>query len=83
MANGNGKGIRLSKGVEYTDGNGYTKAAVIIATHNSIQDGTGVERPDKGHAHLEITSPEGKKYVRPNVPLGSGPRTFAVANAEV
>lgn len=82
MANGNGKGIRLGKGVAYTDGNGFVKAAIIIGTRDSIQDGTDVQRPGKGHAHLEVTSPAGKKYVRTNVPLGEGTRTFAVAGAE-
>lgn len=79
MANGNGSGIRLNKPVVYTDGNGYKKAAMIIGTRDSIQPGTEVERPKKGFAHLKITSPTGKEYVRPNIPLGEGPRSFSLS----
>lgn len=68
--------IKLGQRVVYTDGNGFEKAAVVIGTRDSVQKGTEITRPEKGSAILEITSPNGKKYVRGNVPSGEGPRTF-------
>jgi hypothetical protein len=68
--------------VQYTDGNGYAKLAFVTGTRKTVQKGTGVTRPEKGHANLLVVSPlkpgdPSKWYTRDNVPQGDGPRTWA------
>jgi hypothetical protein len=67
----------LGKRVIYTSTDGYQKAAKIIGTAESIQEGTGVPVPGEGEAHLLVFSPTGKTYTRTNVTEGEGPGTFA------
>lgn len=71
--------IRINRrAVTYRDGAGFEKAAFIIGTRESVKEGTNVPRPAEGHAHLYIVPATGKPYVRQNVKLGSGPRTFSL-----
>lgn len=81
MANGNGTGIKApGQPVVYRDGAGLEKAAIITGTWGSIKKGTDVTQPAKGSAHLRILHPTKKDrdYVRENVSLGEGPRTFSL-----
>ena len=61
--------------VEYTDGNGYTKPALVIGTRKSVQKGqTVVPRPDRGNKNLLVFSPkDGHTYVRTNIPQADEP----------
>jgi hypothetical protein len=63
------KTFKLGQRVQYTDGNGYTKAAQITGTRESIKAGTDVVRPEEGAANLRVISPKGKDgdYDRTNV----------------
>ena len=70
--------VRLGDTVRYTDGAGFEKAALVVGTRRSVQDGTAIKRPEKGSANLRIYSPSGQVYTRENVPQGDGPRTFAL-----
>ncbi len=72
-----GKKNLLGKAVIYTDGNGYQKAALVIGTPDSVQDGTEIERPGDGSVLLKVFSPSGQDYIRNNVTEGEGPRTYA------
>lgn len=81
MATKLGKNVQV---VLYTDSNGYEKPALITGTRKSIQEGTQVPRPDKGHANLFIISPldpKSRNYTRNNIPMGEGPRTFRLLGA--
>ena len=70
--------IALGTPVEYRDSNGRRKAALIVGTAESIDEGSSIEVPDEGHAHLAVFSPTGSRYMSLNIPEGEGPHTFTV-----
>lgn len=73
------KTLKLARRVTYRDGSGYEKAAMVIGTRSSIQDGTEVQRPDEGNANLLIFKPgTGETYTRFNVPQGEGSNSFSL-----
>lgn len=57
---------RLGQSVTYFDSNGRQKAALVIGTTESTQNGS-VESPEEGHAHLTIFNPSGNRYTRMDV----------------
>jgi hypothetical protein len=68
--------FRLGQRVVYTDAQGKQKAAQVIGTNASVKSGTDVGQPDEGRAHLLVTPPNGKSYVRENITYGDGTRQF-------
>ena len=76
--------VQLGDRVQYTDGQGFQKLALVIGTRKTVQKGTDLPRPEKGTAHLLVISGTGNTYTRHGVPFGDGPRTFtSVGKAEV
>ena len=69
--------VKLGASVVYRDGSGFEKAALVVGTRKSVQEGTGVDRPEKGSVNLQVFSPSGKSYFRSNVAEGDGPKTFS------
>lgn len=67
----------LGRSVIYTDGQGKRKAARIIGTPDSVQAGTPVAPPKPDTVILEITAPDGSKYVRRDIPRGDGKRAWS------
>ncbi len=73
--------VKLGRRGVYTDGNGYQKAAIVIGTYDSIQDGTDVQRPAEGNVNVRVLSPTGdasKDYARFDIPVGAGPKAFNI-----
>lgn len=69
----------LSQPVVYVDAEGKEKAAIIVGTRKSVREGTPVERPEKGTAHLMLLLPNGSTSFRAGIPFsedGSGQRIF-------
>ena len=56
----------------YVATNGYKKAAVVVATHDSIEPEGAVIQPPEGHVHIVIfafSDPLHPWIVRPDIPL--------------
>lgn len=57
----------------YTASNGYQKAAMVVATHESVEPDTAMIQPPEGHVHVAIfaftADPAHPWVVRPDVPL--------------
>lgn len=69
--------VSLAQPVEYVS-NGKAKMAFVIGTRKSIEKGTSITRPQKGHANVFVISPQGQAYPRFDVPIGdeSGSEKF-------
>ena len=57
----------------YTSSTGHQKAAIVIATHDSIDPEGGILQPSEGHVHIVIyaftADPAHPWITRPDVPL--------------
>lgn len=57
----------------YVSSNGYEKAAMVVATHDSVDPDGVVMRPSEGHVHIVIyaftADPMHPWVARPDVPL--------------
>lgn len=74
------KTLRLGKTVEYRDSSGFAKAALVIGTRETVQDGTDVKRPAEGNANLRVyRAGGGEPYTRFDVKEGTGPNTWSFA----
>lgn len=65
--------IRPGTSGTYVASNGYQKAAIVVATHDSVEPDTDMIRPPEGHVHLVIyavsADPMHPWITRPDVPL--------------
>ncbi len=68
---------QLGRSVIYTDGQGKKKAARIIGTPETHSADTPVAAPAEGSVILEITAPDGSKYVRSGITKGTGNRQYS------
>lgn len=56
----------------YTSTEGYQKAAIVVATPESVEPGTSLPQPPEGHVHIAIigfNDPMHPWLFRPDVPL--------------
>ncbi len=64
---------KLGQRGTYTGRDGFQRAALVIGTHESVQDGTGVTRPAEGNVNVLVYRPkDGSTYTRTNVAVGTG-----------
>lgn len=63
------KTIKLGQTVTYVSTKGYEKAALVVGTPESVQQGhSGVPQLAEGNLHLLVLSPTGHTYSRQSVP---------------
>ena len=60
--------VQLGQNVTYISAKGQKKAALVIGTHESIEEGTSVPQPEEFALNLLIFSPTGSVYAKANVP---------------
>jgi hypothetical protein len=76
-----GTGVQLGDTVDYRDRYGRAKAAIVTATHESMNGVSDVlvnlGAPATGHAHLTVLSFTGSVYTKHDVPCGDGPGTWS------
>lgn len=72
----------LLQPVVYIGTKGHKKAALVIGTPESIDEGTQVPVPSEGYLHLLVFSPTGNAYPKFNVPSEEVAKTIPDYHAD-
>lgn len=60
--------IKFGDTVEYVDGKGHVKLAIVTATKKTVAEGSSVEPLSKGFVGITVFSLSGSSYARYGVP---------------
>jgi len=69
--------LKVGRRVSYTGNDGFTRAAIVLGTNETIKPGTKVTQPDEGNARLLVyKNTDGSTYIKDNVAPGEGKGQF-------
>ena len=60
--------VQLGQNVTYISAKGQKKAALVIGTPDTIEEGTSVPQPEEFELNLLVISPTGSVYAKAKVP---------------